>query len=237
MSRKSWSYETAPDLEKSFAERLRDFPREPDLLVYSLRSAAALALRAWLRVYHRLSIRGRENIPDGACVMVANHQSHLDAPTLVSALPLRRLHRVFPAAAQDYFFSGLGRSILSAVFVNALPFARERVSGRRSIRLCKALLSTPGNVLVLFPEGTRSTNGEIGRFLPGVGMIVAGTDVPVVPCHLDGCRDALPKGGVLPRPCRLELTIGAPIRFAAKTPAREIAAALERAVRGLEARQ
>ncbi len=232
-----WSYETAPDLEKSFAERLRDFPRQPDILVYTIRSFAALVLRAWLRLYHRLCIRGRENIPTGACVMVANHQSHIAALTLVSALPLRRLHRVFPAAAKDYFFSSLGRSILSAIFVNAMPFARQQVSGRQSIRLCRALLGTPGNVLVLFPEGTRSKTGEIGTFLPGIGMIVSGTDVPVVPCHLAGCHEALPKGGALPRPCKLVLTVGEPMRFERGTPAREVAAKLEQAVRDLAIRQ
>lgn len=229
-----WSYETAPDLGKSFTDRLRDFPREPDMLVYSLRSLAALALRSWLKIYHRVCIVGRERIPQESCILVANHQSHLDALTLVSALPLQRLHRVFPAAAKDYFFSSMSRTVFSAIFVNALPFARE-VSGRQSIRLCRALLSKPGNVLVLFPEGTRSKTGEIGRFLPGIGMIATGTDVPIVPCHLAGCHDALPKGSALPKPCKLHLTIGEPMRFAAKTPAREVAARLESAVRELGA--
>ncbi|MCA8973582.1 MAG: 1-acyl-sn-glycerol-3-phosphate acyltransferase [Planctomycetes bacterium] len=229
-----WTFATAAGLGKTPAERLRDFPREPDLLVYGLRTVAALVLRAWLRVFHRLVVRGRDNLPSEAFVMIANHQSHLDAPVLVSALPLRRLHRVFPAAAKDYFFSSLGRSALAAIFVNALPFGRDR-SGRQSLRTCNALLATPGNVLVLFPEGTRSRTGEIGRFLPGIGMILGSTGVPVVPCHLAGCHAALPKGSRLPRPHRIELTIGKAMRFGPEVPPREIAATLERAVRDLAA--
>ena len=55
----SWRYESAQDLDQPLTERLRHFPREPDMLVYGLRSAAALFFRAWLRVYHRLEILGR----------------------------------------------------------------------------------------------------------------------------------------------------------------------------------
>ncbi len=101
---KHWRYDTAEDLEQPMIERLKNFPREPDILVYLLRSFAAVSMRAWLRLYHRLEITGLENLPaSGSFVLVANHSSHLDAPYLVSALPLRKLHRVFPTAAADYF--------------------------------------------------------------------------------------------------------------------------------------
>src|SRR5207248_1251992 len=100
-----WHYEPAGDLEEPLIERLRRFPREPDMLVYGLRLAAALACRGGLRLYHRLAISGRENLPrDGSFVLVANHASHLDVLCLLAALPLARIHRAFPAAAQDYFF-------------------------------------------------------------------------------------------------------------------------------------
>src|SRR5687767_11245401 len=104
----AWQYETAEDLDQPLVERLRRFPRDPDMLVYGTRLAAALALRSWLRVYHRLQVVGRENLcRDRSFVLVANHASHLDALCILSALPLGMLHRVFPAAAKDYFFVGL----------------------------------------------------------------------------------------------------------------------------------
>jgi 1-acyl-sn-glycerol-3-phosphate acyltransferase len=78
---KHWRYDTAEDLEQPMIERLRNFPREPDILVYLLRSFAAVSMRAWLRVYHRFEITGLENLPaSGSFVLVANHSSHLDAP-------------------------------------------------------------------------------------------------------------------------------------------------------------
>ena len=75
---------------------------------------------------------------------MGNHTSHLDAPCLLASLPLRRLHRTFPAAAADYFFSSLPRSAFSAVFINALPFDRE-VKGAESLTVCGRLLEDPGN--------------------------------------------------------------------------------------------
>ena len=110
-----WNYDPARDLEKPMIERLRHFPREPDILVYGLRLSAAFLVRFWLRLYHRLSIRGLENLPaEGSFVMVANHSSHLDVLCLLAALPWSRLHRTFPAAAQDYFFVNAPRVFLAA---------------------------------------------------------------------------------------------------------------------------
>src|SRR5438093_13197626 len=144
----TWRYEPAPDLDQPLAERLRRFPRQPDLTVYGLRSLAALLLRGWLRLYHRLEITGREHLPaHGSFVLVANHTSHLDTLCLLAALPLRKLHRAFPAAAQDYFFVSVPRLAVAAVVVNALPFSR-RVHVRQSLDLCRSLVSNPGNILI-----------------------------------------------------------------------------------------
>jgi 1-acyl-sn-glycerol-3-phosphate acyltransferase len=204
-----WSYEPAPDLEQSVAERMQHFPRYPDMTIYALRSGFQIALRAFLRGYHRIDVQGREHLPvDGSFVMVCNHSSHLDALCLLSSLPLRRVHRAFPVAAADYFFSSLPRSFISVVFVNGLPFNRDGKGGD-SLEVCRQLLARPGgNILILFPEGTRDTSGRIGRFRSGIGRLVAGTRTPVVPCHLSGAQKAFPKGALLPRPRPLRLHIG-----------------------------
>ncbi len=233
----SWRYETFQDLEKSIAERLRGFPREPDMTQYVLRTGAALLLRAWLRAYHRLRIAGIENLPrDDSFVIVANHASHLDAICLQAALPLRMLHRVFPAAAEDYFFVDLPRTAIAAVFVNALPFSRQSHI-RQSLDLCRRLLANPGNVLILFPEGTRTTTGEIGEFKPGIGALVGGTRIPVLPCRIVGAHEAWPKGCTLPRPRRVRIRVGAPLAFPEpigdKDAMRRVAETLRRAVMAL----
>lgn len=203
-----WQYEPARDLEQAPLDRLRNFPREPDMLVYGLRLAAALVTRGWLRVYHRLHVTGRENLPtDRSFVLVANHASHLDVLSLLAALPLGQVHRAFPAAARDYFFVHAPRLIAAAVVVNAMPFER-RAGGRHSLALCQQVLEGSGNVLILFPEGTRSTTGSVAEFKPGIGLLLAGTSHPVVPCYLHGAGHAWPKGCWLPRPRPVKLIIG-----------------------------
>lgn len=203
-----WSYHPSPDIGTPIAERLRNFPREPGMLAYAVRSVAALVLRAWMRLYHRLRIDGREHLPaSGSYVLVCNHTSHLDTLCLLCAVGLRRIHHCFPAAAADYFFTNLPRSAVSATLINALPFDRES-GGGRSLDLCAALLRDEGSVLILFPEGTRTTTGELGRFRSGVGRLAAGADVDVLPCRLEGGLRAWPKGNLLPRPGRLRLRIG-----------------------------
>jgi 1-acyl-sn-glycerol-3-phosphate acyltransferase len=218
-----WNYEPAADLDQPTVERLRRFPREPDMIIYGLRSALALALRSWLKMYHRLEIMGREHLPtEGSFIMAANHASHLDSLCLLAALPLRKLHRAFPAAAQDYFFVSVPRLAIAAVVVNALPFGRQK-NIRHSLEMCRELLANPGNVLILFPEGTRTATGQMGKFKPGVGLLVAGAAVPVVPCHLRGGFEAWPKGKWIPRPRKLVLRIGPPRSFPGLTPGKEAA--------------
>jgi 1-acyl-sn-glycerol-3-phosphate acyltransferase len=232
-----WEYHPPPDLDQNLADQLRNFPRQPQMLHYALRLLAAMLLRVWMRIYHRLRIRGRKNLPRGeSFVLVCNHTSHLDTLAMLCAIPLSRTHRAFPAAAADYFFSSLPRSAVSAILINALPFDRK-AKGAESLAICDALLTNAGNVLILFPEGTRTTSGELGRFRSGIGRLVAGTDIPVLPCYLDGGFRAWPKGKALPKPRRLRLSIGRPQRFVhlPKTAesVREICRELEDSVRHL----
>jgi 1-acyl-sn-glycerol-3-phosphate acyltransferase len=210
---KRWRYDSAQDLDQTLVERLRRFPREPDMLIYGIRSLVALILRAWLRAYHRFEIIGHEHLrTNRSFVIVANHCSHLDTLCLLAALPLRKLHRAFPAAAADYFFQSVPRIWVAAVVVNALPFSRQ-THVRQSLSVCRELLANSGNVLIIFPEGTRSQTGETRDFKPGIGALVAGRDVNVLPCYLDGAFQAWPKGRRLPRPKKVRLIIGLPRNY------------------------
>jgi 1-acyl-sn-glycerol-3-phosphate acyltransferase len=192
------------------------------MLVRGVRSLAAVVMRVWLRAYHRLTIVGRKNLPlDRSFIVVANHASHLDTLCLFSALPVRRLHRVFPAAASDYFCVNPLRGFLAKLFVNMLPFDR-RFACRHSLGLCAQMLQEqPGTLLILFPEGTRGGGIEPGEFKPGVGFLTSGREFPVVPCHIAGTHTALPKGAWFPRPRRVQLTIGAPRVYANLLATRE----------------
>jgi 1-acyl-sn-glycerol-3-phosphate acyltransferase len=217
----SWHYEPTPDFNQDPVTRLKNFPRHPDFFVYIARLLSNLGIRAILKFWNRLEIAGREHLPaDGSFVIVANHSSHLDAVTLMSALPLRKIHRAFPAAASDYFFTTLTKVAFSAVVINAMPFDRKE-NPKHSIDLCRQLLDSQGHILILFPEGTRTLDGEMARFKPGIGFLIAGTEFPVVPAYLDGAFRAWPKGTWIPRPRKLRLVIGAPKTFREATPSRD----------------
>jgi 1-acyl-sn-glycerol-3-phosphate acyltransferase len=234
---KPWHYDSAQDVALTVIDRMRRFPREPDMLVYGLRSVVALIIRAWLRIYFRFEIVGHKHLrTNRALVMVANHSSHLDTLCLLAALPLRRLHRAFPAAAEDYFFRSVPRTWFAAVIVNALPFARQ-ANVRQTLNVCAELLNAPGNILIIFPEGTRSKDGCLQEFKCGIGALVAGRDVTVVPCHLEGAFRAWPKGKRLARPKKVRLIVGAPRNYASRHADKidicTIASELESAVREL----
>ncbi len=208
-----WHYDPANDLNSSLAEQLRSFPREPNIFYYTARTLAAVALRVWLKLYHRLEITGREHLPaSGPFILAANHTSHLDTLCLLATISFRRLHQTFPAAASDYFFSSLPRSAVSAILINALPFDRQ-VHGEQSLQVCQQLLANGDNILILFPEGTRTVTGEMGRFRLGIAHLAIDTNIPVVPCYLHGGFAAWPKGCFFPRPRKITLTIGGSLQF------------------------
>ncbi len=171
-------------------------------------------MRAYLSVYHRLHIEGAEHIPmRPPFVMIANHSSHLDALTLGAALPWRLRRSAFPIAAGDVFFETPAAAIFSALLLNALPMWRRQCGSHAMQELRDRLIGEPA-IYILFPEGTRSRDGTMGHFKAGLGMMIAGSDVPVVPCHLEGAFAAFPPDKKLPRPTRIRLRIGAPLVFA-----------------------
>ncbi len=237
----SWQYKPSADTGLAPGERLRSLKRETGLLGSITQAGWRVLVRSYLRGYHRLSVTGAEHLPAAApFVMIANHSSHLDAITLASALPWRLRRSAFPIAAGDVFFETPVAALFSSMMLNALPMWRKRCGSHAMQELRERLLGEPA-IYVLFPEGTRSRDGQMGRFKPGIGMIVAGAEVPVVPCYLDGAHGAFAPGSKLPRPVRLALRIGPPRSFANVANERagwqQIAAELEAAVAALRTDQ
>ena len=211
-----WNLRPARDLGLTPADRLRSLGREPGLVGLAVNTAWRRAVRAYLRAAHRFRIEGQANLPtQGPFVMVANHASHLDALALLAALRGPAARRAHALAAGELFFGNAARSVLSAYAINALPVWRGR-SRRGELDTMRARLAEDALAYILFPEGTRSRTGAMAPFQPGLGMLVAGTGIPVVPCWLEGARDAWPAGARLPRPGRpLTLIIGPALRFPA----------------------
>lgn len=202
-----------PPLLSAPARRTRGKGTSGSWAIWLLRMMIAIVLRGWLKFAHRLSIDGIEHLPsEGSFILIANHASHLDTLCLQAIFPLRKLHRVFSAASATYFFCSLHRWAAAVIVANALPIHR-RMHLRESLTDCRKLLAARGNVLILYPEGTRSTNGQMGSFRPGIGALVAGTAIPVIPCYLKGAGSALAKGRWFPRPFRIRLRIGEALTY------------------------
>jgi len=209
-----WEYRPAADIELSPREQLCSLRREPGLVSTGLHVLWRSMTRGYLKVGHRLRVVGKTHLPKAPpVVVVANHASHLDALVLCSALPLPWRDRVFPIAAGDTFFASRGRAIFAATMLNALPMWRKRRAVRQDLGTLRARLTDDALAFVLFPEGTRSRTGELGSFKGGLGALVAETSVPVVPAWIEGAYKALPPGRRVPRPSRIEVRFGPPLRF------------------------
>jgi 1-acyl-sn-glycerol-3-phosphate acyltransferase len=146
---------------------------------------------------------------DEPAVIVANHASHLDTAVLVSTLPAKRRRRTAVGVASDYFFDSWVRTGASAIAFNAFPI--EHGDG--------ALTSTPAKLLVkgwsvvIFPEGTRSSDGFVRPFRHSAAQLAIDCQVPVVPVGILGTYAAMPRGSYWPVPGRPRVSVryGAPI--------------------------
>lgn len=208
-----WKLQPARDLLLRGMTRFRSPLREHGVVSSVLRFGWWSFVRLLLGLINRLEIRGQRNLPaDGPFIMVANHESHLDALVLASALPLSLRDKLFPLAAGDVFFETPVLAAFAAHFLNALPVWRKN-AGRHGLTELRKRLLEENAVYLLFPEGGRSRDGEMKPFKPGIGMLIAGTTVPVVPCYLDGPLEAFPPGSHWPRGYKVRLRIGRPRVF------------------------
>jgi 1-acyl-sn-glycerol-3-phosphate acyltransferase len=182
---------------------------------YPVRLARAMVLdnvtRPLARVLASPLIRGDECLTDvGAPVIfAANHTSHIDTPLLMSCLPLRFRHRTVVAAAADYFFDRRWKADFFAFSLAAIPIERNKVN-RRSAQLAADLVADGWN-LIIFPEGGRSPDGWGQTFRGGAAYLSVKTNRPVVPVHLEGTGNALPKGSKGIRRTRTTVTFGTPL--------------------------
>jgi 1-acyl-sn-glycerol-3-phosphate acyltransferase len=232
-----WQLQPARDTGLSPAERFRSVRRESGLLESLAQQACFSLLRIYFAIAHRLTITGRANLPrHGPFVLAANHCSHLDALILGAALRPRHRERAFPIAAGDVFFQTTAVSVFSAIMLNALPMWRKNC-GPHALAELRRKLQEEKAIFIIFPEGGRTRTGSMMRFKHGLGMLVAETNVPVVPCGLIGTFEALPPNQKIPRQVKIKLIIGDRLQFASTTNERagwsQIAQSVESAVRTL----
>lgn len=145
--------------------------------------------------------------PTGPSILVANHSSHADTAALLAGIPAR-CKPVFVAAA-DYWFDRPERRVLVQSLAAAVPVHRTAEGAYAALRNATAAVLDHGGVVIVYPEGTRSTTGEVGEFHAGAVRLADDLDVPLVPVALLGTRAMLAKNGRF-RPVPVEVRFGAP---------------------------
>jgi long-chain acyl-CoA synthetase len=178
------------------------------------------------RVFAWIRVDGLEHVRDlkRPVMFAANHQSHMDAPVVLAALPGRVRYRVAIAMAKEFFkahffpeqfgrrawFTNSLNYYLAALVFNAFPLPQREAGARQTLRYIGEVLEGGDSVLI-FPEGRRSPTGDVDEFRPGIGMIAARLNVPVVPVRIEGLDKVLPPGWRMAKPGRVRVAFGAPL--------------------------
>jgi len=231
-------------------------PAEPIAFPAWNRSSAAWFLRrislpTWIlplaRPFLELRVEGLSHLEglEGPVIFAANHQSHMDVPVILRSLPPRWRYRVAPAMAKEFFkahfnpasftrkqwFTNSLNYYLACMFFNAFPLPQRETGTRQTLRYIGEVIASGYSVLI-FPEGKRTMAGEIAPFRPGIGMIGARLDVPVIPVRIVGLEKVLHQKMKWPKRGPVQVILGPPMDLAGEDyPA--LAAEVERAVRAL----
>lgn len=171
----------------------------------------ALIVRPIVLIVLGLNLRNRQWLPEtGPAVIVANHNSHLDTLVLMSLYPLRQIHKVRPVAAADYFLSNKALAWFALNIIGIIPLDRSNFK-RDLFTQCHQALDQ-GDILLIFPEGSRGNAEQLSKLKGGVYHLLKGerNGTPVCPVMLHGLGMALPKGTALLVPFNCDVIIGEP---------------------------
>ncbi|WP_159875853.1 MULTISPECIES: lysophospholipid acyltransferase family protein [Aquitalea] len=169
-----------------------------------------LLARPVVRLWLGMTVRHQERLPTaGPAIVIANHNSHLDILALYSLFPLGLIPRVRPAAAADYFLKNRWMAWFATNVVGIIPVVRGGVgAGRDPLAGCRQALEA-GEILVLFPEGTRGEPEALSEIKSGIWYLLRDfPDIPVAPVYLHGLGRAMGRGQWLPVPFFVDVAIG-----------------------------
>ncbi|MEY4630220.1 MAG: hypothetical protein RIQ81_340 [Pseudomonadota bacterium] len=215
MTNQPWQMKPAKDLGLGPLERAKSLRRDPGPVSFFSRNIFWAMAHSMLKTWNGFTVEGRHNLPENMpFVLVANHSSHLDVMMMTLSVPVQMRVRLFALAAEDHFFTKVSSSFFTSIMINALPMSRAGGGkGREAIETFRERLLTESCGIIIFPEGTRTRDGKVGRFRAGIGNLVAGTNIPVVPCWIDGAFAAFPAGRLIPRRKKITIQIGKPLTF------------------------
>ncbi|CCN34691.1 putative 1-acylglycerol-3-phosphate O-acyltransferase (modular protein) [Vibrio nigripulchritudo SO65] len=174
----------------------------------------ALVVKPFVLVVIGLNTRGRENLSgQGGYVVIANHNSHLDTLVLMSLFPLSQIHKIRPVAAADYFLEQGGfKAWFANVCIGILALDRQGKSDRNALfdECHKAIHN--GDILILFPEGSRGNPEEFSELKKGIFYLVdQHPETSIIPVMMHGLGKAMPKGSKIPVPFNCDCIIGEPL--------------------------
>jgi len=174
-----------------------------------------LIVRPLVLIVIGLNIRHRERIPlKGPAIVVSNHNSHLDTLVLMTLLPWPMLRKLRPVAAKDYFLRNRVLAWFALNIMHIIPLEREVIDRHRDpLAACSEALQN-GDILILFPEGSRGDPEQIGTFKSGITHLAKrNPEVTIIPIFLHGLGKALPKGEALLVPFFCDVFIGESISW------------------------
>ncbi len=156
-------------------------------------------------------VEGLENVPNTNFILVTNHQSHLDELATACLCVPRR----FRFIGQTDSYSGLNKALLYIIyFVSGVIRLNRKSEESKKRAVEKAIKSLKmGDILIIYPEGTRTRTGKMGKGKLGVAKIFLETGVPLLPVGIKGTFELLPPGGKLKIKRVVEIKIGKPLFF------------------------
>jgi 1-acyl-sn-glycerol-3-phosphate acyltransferase len=172
----------------------------------------------WARRYFRpFVVSGLDRVDSlrGPAIFIANHASHFDAFAFIEALPRRYRNNIYFGSAADRWYIKGRRELYKQGWWRSLAYGSfpiQRGGGSKTLAYAETLIDRGGSIGI-FPEGTRTTTGKIGKFKPGPSILALKKNVPVVPLFMDGLRHLLPKDGNQMRAGPVQVEFGDPIRF------------------------
>ncbi|MBT8327469.1 MAG: 1-acyl-sn-glycerol-3-phosphate acyltransferase [Bacteroidia bacterium] len=167
----------------------------------------------WLRYIIGVRFENRQALKKHKqFIIIANHNSHFDTVAILASLDIKNLINTSPAAAIDYFGKNRLSRFLTTNLLNTILIFRQKVEGKPgAIEQLDSHLKL-GKSLLLFPEGTRGTAGEISDFKSGIAVLLKkNPGLPFIPVYLIGFGRVLPKDGNIIVPLNCLVRYGEPI--------------------------